>query len=286
MNKLVIRKIEKFLRFVPDKKYLEIKYYYKMGTELDWTNLRTYNEKIQWLKLNERNKEFALLVDKFEVKKIVANIIGEEYVIPTIGVWNKFEEIDFNLLPNQFVLKCTHDSGGIVICKNKDKFDILSAKKIINRSLKHNFFWSGREYPYKEIIPRIIAEPYFEDSRFGELRDYKFFAFNGEPQILFVATDRNKDNVETCFDFFDMNYCHLDIKNGHPNATIIPEKPQKFEEMKKIVEILAKDKRHIRVDLYEMDGKIFFSELTFFHHSGFARFIPEEWDFILGEWLG
>lgn len=285
MDKVCIRQIEKLLRFIPDKKFLEIKYRYKIGKVLDWSNLKTYNEKLQWLKLHERNEKYTSLVDKYEVKEIVANVIGKKYIIPTLGVWNSFEEIDFTTLPQQFVLKCTHDSGGIVICKDKDNFNMLSAKKIINRSLKHNYYWSGREWPYKNIKPRIIAEPYFQDSKYKELRDYKFFVFNGVPQILFIATNRNKEGSETCFDFFDMDFQHLNIKNGHPNANIIPEKPKTFEEMKLIVGKLAEKIKHVRVDLYEVDGRIFFGELTFFHHSGFAKFEPEKWDYILGDWL-
>ena len=151
-----------------------------------------------------------------------------KYIIPTIGVWDNFDDIDFDVLPEQFVLKCTHDSGGLVICRDKKTIDKEAARKTIQRSLKRNYFWHGREWPYKNVKPRIIAEAYMEDSGTHELRDYKFFVFNGEAKVLFVATERNKPGEETKFDFFDMDYQHLDMRNGHPNATTPPKKPEQF----------------------------------------------------------
>lgn len=268
-----------------DEAYLKKMYYAQTGKILNLDNPTTYNEKIQWLKLNDRNPLYTKLVDKYEVKPIVESIIGTQYIIPTLGIWNKFEEIDFTSLPEQFVLKCTHDSGGVCICRNKGEFDIKKAKKIISTSLRNNFYLKGREWPYKNVKPRIIAEQYMEDDVTQELRDYKFFCFSGNPKALFVASDRQTEGEETKFDFFDMDYNHLPITNGHPNAKIMPQKPEKFEEMKMLAKKLSKGYPHVRVDFYEVNGKVYFGELTFFHWSGLMPFEPEKWDYEFGSWL-
>lgn len=255
-----------------------------MGKKLNLKNPQTYNEKLQWLKLYDRKPEYIKMVDKYEVKEYVASIIGKEYTIPTLGVWEKFEDIDFEKLPNQFVLKCTHDCGGLVICKDKQNLDIASAKEKINRCLKRNYFWAMREWPYKLVKPRVIAEAYMEDKKTGELPDYKFFAFDGKVKAMFIATER-QSGEETKFDFFDENFNHLPFTNGHPNAEKMPEKPATFEEMKKLAEKLSSNIPQVRVDFYEVDGKVYFGELTFFHWSGVVPFEPEEWDTIFGSWI-
>ena len=269
---------------IPDKQYVYLMYRYRMGKKLNLKHPKTYNEKLQWLKLYYHVPEYSTLVDKFLVKHKVASIIGKKYIIPTYGVWNKFDEIDFNNLPNKFVLKCTHDSGGIVICQDKQRFDQKRAKEIIELSLKTNYYKLGREWPYKSVKPRIIAEKYMEDSVTNELRDYKFFCFNGRVRFLFVATDRQK-HEDTKFDFFDAEYKHLNIIQGHPNAKTIPEKPKNFTLMKSLAEKLSADMPHVRVDFYEVDGNVFFGELTFFHHGGWTPFKPEKWDYIFGKHL-
>lgn len=256
-----------------------------MGKKLNLKNPQTFNEKLQWLKLYNRNPEYTKMVDKYEVKKYVADKIGEEYIIPTLGVWNKFEEIDFDTLPQQFVLKTTHDSGGVVICRDKSSFDYEAAKKKLNTSLKNNFYYMGREWPYKNVKPRIIAEKYMEDSATKELRDYKLFAFDGVVKALFIASDRQNPNEDTKFDFFDSNLKHLDFTNGHPNATVTPAMPESFEEMKKLAEKLSEKIPHLRCDFYEINGKVYFGELAFFHWSGFTPFNPDEWDKTFGDWL-
>ena len=200
-----------------------------MKKKLNLKDPKTFNEKLQWLKLYDRNPKYTQMVDKHEVKNYVASRIGSEYIIPTLGVWDKFEDIDFDSLPNQFVLKCTHDSGGLVICKNKSDLDIDATKRKINKCLKKNYYWHGREWPYKNLRPRIIAEQYMEDTSTKELRDYKFFCFDGEVKALFIASDRQVKGEETKFDFFDMEYNHLPFTNGHPNARVMPEKPKGFE---------------------------------------------------------
>lgn len=274
-----------FYRWMPDKMFLKLDYKKCMKKKLNLDNPQTYNEKLQWLKLYDRNPLYTTMVDKQEVKKYVAGIIGEQYIIPTIEVWDEFEEIDFDDLPDQFVLKCTHDSGGLAICKDKATFNKEKACAAIKKSQRQNYFWNRREWPYKNVKPRIIAEQYMEDAETAELRDYKFFTFNGECKLLFVASERQSENAETKFDFFDMDYNHLDFRNGHPNAEKWPAKPKCFDEMRELAEKLSKDIPHVRVDFYEVNGKVYFGELTFFHWSGMVPFEPEEWDKTLGDWI-
>ena len=272
-------------RAIPDRAYLRLKYRAAFGKKLNLKDPKTYNEKLQWLKLYDRKPEYIAMVDKYEVKKYVAEIIGEEYIIPTLGVWDRVEDIDFDSLPNQFVLKCTHDSGGLVICKDKKTLDRRCAKKKINSCLKRNFYHLNREWVYKDVVPQIIAEQYMEDSQTKELRDYKFFCFNGEPKALFVATDRQTPGEEVKFDFFDMDYNHINVKNGHENAKTLPEKPRQFDLMKELAKKLSTDIPHVRVDFYEVDGKVYFGEMTFFHFSGMVPFDPEDWDYTFGSWI-
>lgn len=270
------------LQWIPDSLWIRLQFRRRMGVWPNLKNPKTFNEKLQWLKLHDRNPLYTKLVDKYEVKKIVAEQIGEEYTIPTLGVWNKFDDIDFGKLPNQFVLKCTHDSGGLVVVKDKSKFDINAARTTINNCLKMNYYWSMREWPYKNVKPRIIAEKYMENKKEECLTDYKFFCFNGTPQIMYISKDKAK---EPTTDFFDMVYNHLNIRMRDPNSNVIPPKPKNFEKMKSIAKTLAKDKTHIRIDFYCVDDKIYLGELTFFHMSGFSHIYPKEWELILGDWI-
>ena len=272
-----------WFNWMSDEQYLKIAFWARMGK---WPNIehpQTFSEKLQWMKLHDRNPLYTKLVDKYEVKPLVAEKIGKEYIIPTIGVWDCVNEIDFDSLPNQFVLKCTHDSGGLVICKDKSKLDIDVARKKLATCLKHSFYWGMREWPYKDVKPRVIAEQYMEDET-GELRDYKFFCFDGEVKALFIASDRTKD-VETKFDFFDENFNHLPFTNGHPYADVPPSKPVCFEEMKRLASVLSKGIPQVRVDFYEIRGKVYFGEMTFSHWSGMTPFVPEEWDYKFGDWI-
>ena len=271
-------------RGLDDETYLKKIFEARMGYPLNLDNPRTFNEKIQWLKLYDRRPEYTTMVDKYEVKKYVGSIIGEDYIIPTLGLWDSVEDIDFDSLPNQFVLKCTHDSGGIAICRDKKSFDIEQAKERLDKFMKRDFYMRWREWPYKNVRHRIIAEKYMEDSS-GELRDYKFFTFNGVAKALFIATDRTSTTTETKFDFYDMDFKHLDFTNGHPNANIKLEKPETFEEMKSLAEKLSKNIPHLRVDFYEVNGKAYFGELTFYHWSGLVPFDPPEWDKTFGDWI-
>lgn len=274
---------QKVFRFLPDKVALQVEYLYRFHRLCNFASPKTYTEKIQWLKLYNRDPKYCTLVDKYEVRGVVKSIIGEDHLIPLVGgPWDSFDEIDFNSLPKQFVLKSTHDSGGIVICKDKEQFDIDKAKKIINDSLKNNYFWQGREWPYKNIKHKIIAEQYMVDESGVELKDYKFFCFDGKCQFLFIATDRG---IDTRFDFFDTDFNHIDVKNGHENSTKVIHRPERFEEMIEIAEELSRGLPHVRIDLYNINGKIYFGEYTFFHFSGLIPFEPDEWDIKFGEML-
>ena len=267
-----------------DEKYLKIMYKYSMHKKLDLDNPKTFNEKLQWLKLYDRKLIYTKMVDKYEVKEYVGKIIGDEYIIPTLGVWNRFDDIDFESLPNQFVLKCTHDSGGLVIVTDKNNFDKKASRKKINHCLKRNYYKNTREWPYKNVKPRIIAEKYMVDESHYELKDYKFFCFDGECKAMFIATDRNADS-ETCFDFYDKNFNHLPFTNGHPNSNKNIKKPENFDIMIKLAEKIGKNLRQCRVDFYNVNGKIYFGEVTFFHWGGLKPFVPEEWDYTFGEFI-
>ncbi len=274
-----------FFNWLPDKIYLDLFFRAKMGVKLNIRNPKTFNEKLQWLKLYDHKEEYTRMVDKYTAKQYVEERIGKKYIIPTLGVWDKFEDIDFASLPNQFVLKCTHDSGGLAICTDINTFDKESAKKKINKSLRRNYYYVGREWVYKNVKPRIIAEKFMEDESTNELRDYKFFCFNGVAKVLFIASERQNKETETKFDFFDMEFNHLDIRNGHPNAEKTIEKPNKFEEMRYLAEELSKGVPHVRVDFYEVNGQVYFGELTFAHWSGFVSFEPKKWDETFGVWI-
>lgn len=268
-----------------DEEYLSLVYKLKLGKKLDLESPKTFNEKIQWLKLYDRKSIYTTMVDKYAAKKYVAGIIGEEYIIPTLGVWDQFDDIDFDALPEQFVLKTTHDSGGIVICRNKKTFDMEKARRKIEWSLKREFYYLWREWPYKNVKPRILAEEYMEDTQTAELRDYKFFCFDGDVKALFVATERQKEGEEVKFDFFDMDFQHLALRQGHPNAVVCPKKPERFNEMRRLAEKLSKGIPHVRVDFYEVNGKVYFGELTFSHFTGLVPFEPEQWDYTFGSWI-
>lgn len=270
------------LKWVPDKIILKLLFRAKMQRKLDLKKPRTFNEKLQWLKLYDRNPMYTQLVDKYEVRKYVKEKIGEEYLIPIYGVYNSFDEIDFDKLPKQFVLKCTHDSGGVIICKDKNNFNKEEARKKINKHLKLNFYWNAREWPYKNVKPRIICEKYLKDNTLKDLMDYKFFCFNGIPRVLYVASERG---VDTKFDFFDLEFNRLPIKNKYKNSSKEIPKPKNFEKMINLAKALSKEIPHVRVDFYNIDGKIYFGEMTFFHLGGFERFEPEKYDEIFGSWI-
>lgn len=269
---------------VPDEEYLKNRYKIMMGKDLNLDNPIYYTEKLQWLKLYDHKPQYSVMVDKHRVKEFVSERIGEQYVIKTLGVWENFDEIDFSSLPNKFVLKCTHDSGSLVICKDKEKLDFKAAKKRIKKYMKRNYFSCSREWPYKNVPPRIIAEEYMEDKQDKELRDYKFFTFGGVPRVLYIAQGRGCGK-QTYADFFDMNFEHLPFTIDHDMADELPHPPQNFELMKVLAAKLSEGTPQLRVDFYEVNGKVYFGEMTFFHCSGLYPFSEERWDKMFGDWV-
>ncbi len=273
---------------ISDESYIKIWYLCKTGQKLNLDNPKTYNEKLQWLKLYDHNPLYSIMVDKYAVKNFVAKQIGSQYVVPLIGVWENPQDIDFASLPNQFVIKTTHGGGGggVVVCKEKTNFDIMKAIEKLSDSMRSDGSILNKEWPYKNVHRKVIAETYMEDSKYNELRDYKFFCFNGEPKIMFIASGR-MSNPEPYFDFFDMEFNHLNIKSAHPCSPEgeLPVKPDSFDEMKKIAAKLSDGIPHVRIDLYEVNGRVYFGEYTFFHWGGCGSFEPEEWLTIMGEWI-
>lgn len=266
-----------------DKMFLRMYFWCNLGYKLNLKSPRTFNEKLNWLKIYNKHPEYSKLVDKKEAKEYVASIVGDKYIIPTLAVYDKVEDIDFEKLPKQFVLKCTHDSGGVVVCKDKSILDKGAAIRKLKKGLRSNFFTITREYPYNNVKPRIIAEQYMEDET-GELRDYKFFCFNGEPKYMLLVSGRQAGKKR--FDYFDLNWNHLPVHDvGCPGAERLPAKPDNFEEMIFIAKKLSKGMTHVRVDLYNINCKIFFGELTFFDGSGLSVYDPREWDFKFGQFL-
>ncbi len=283
LNDIIVKLGSRNLIPISDEFYLKNLYRKCMNKELNLENPQTFNEKLQWLKLHDRNPEYTKMVDKYEAKKYVASIIGEEYIIPTLGVYDKFEDIDFEKLPNQFVIKCTHDSGGIVICKDKNNLNIKEARKKINKCLKINFYYSGREWPYKNVKPRIIIEKYMEDESNNELKDYKLFNFNGEPKIIEVDYNRFIEHKRNLYDK-DWNYIEAAIQYPTDSDKKI-KKPENLAKMLELAKILSKDIPFVRTDFYSIEDKIYFGELTFYHGSGLEEFNPNSFDKELGEWL-
>ncbi len=275
------------LSFLPDKLYLGLFYYATTRKWIDFKNPKGFNEKLQWLKVNDRHWEYGKLVDKLAVRDHIKEVLGEEYLFPLLGSWESFDAIDFESLPNQFVLKCNHDSGSTKVIKDKSaltKKDYAELKAFFTKRLRRDFFYAGREYPYKGIKPYIIAEALmsYENDKDRSIEDYKFFCFNGVPKMMLMVTDRETD----CrFDFFDMDFKHLDVRRHHPHSDKPIEKPAQFEKMKEIATMLCKDKKMVRIDLYELNGQIYFGEYTFFPGGGFQLFHPEAWERQLGDWL-
>jgi len=283
---VIWRSLSKIIPF--DVVYLHGYYFLLMEKKLNLKNPRTFQEKLQWLKLNDRNPKYISLVDKYEVRTIISKKIGEKYLIPFYGVWDSFDDIDFNILPDQFVLKATHDSGSVIIVKNKSEFlnstDFAKAKKKITKKLNYNYFYAGREWASKHVKPRIIAEKYLFNKKNNDLSDYKFFCFSGIPKLLFIASDRFKGG-KTKFDFFDLNFTRLPFSaHGHPHNDKLG-KPKNLDKMIDIATKLSEGIPHVRIDLYNLNGDIYFGEYTFYHDGGFVPFIPDEWNKTIGDFI-
>ena len=284
MNQTIKEIGKKVVGLFPDKLWLSCYFRKRTGYKMDWKNPKTFNQKLQWLKVYDRKPLYTTLVDKYQVKKYVAEKIGEEYIIPTLGVWDGFDEIDFDSLPDQFVLKCTHDSGGLAIVRDKAKFDKEKARKQFKLALSRNPYSVTREWPYKNVKPRIIAEQYMEDNTTHELRDYKFFCFDGMVGFFKIDFDRYVAHRANYYD-----------RGGNllPFGEIVCppcfeqklDMPIRLSKMISMAEKLATDSIFLRVDFYEVNGQVYFGEITFFPASGMGPFVPDEWDRKLGEWI-
>jgi len=268
--------------WMPDKPYLKIMYYLHIGKPLNLNNPITYCEKLQWLKLYNRKDEYVKMVDKCLVKEYITEKIGSGYVVPTLGVWDRAEDIDFDALPERFVIKPTHDSGSIVICRDKSQLDIDTVRKQLNEGLQRQYFYWGREWPYKFVKPRLIAEEFIEDTPGEALRDYKYFCFDGVPKLMYISRDRA---AEPTTDFFDMDFNLIDMRMRDKNSNVPVEKPKEFDAMRSIAERLSENIPHLRVDFYVVNGQIYVGELTFYHCSGFATIHPDHWNYTLGSWI-
>lgn len=284
----IIKKIvslnPKRFAFLSDEQYLQLKFYDAFGYFMDFSNPKTFNEKLQWLKIYNHKPEYTTMVDKYKCKEYVGNIIGYEYIIPTLGVWDSFDEIDFEALPDQFVLKCTHDSGGLVVCRNKSSLDMDAARKKIETCLSNNFYYMGREWPYKNVKPRIIAEQYLSnDGEEDELSDYKVLCFNGEPKL--VEIHRGRFSGHHTQDIYDTDWNKTKFEQPEdPCSDEIMEKPVFADKMFELSAVLSKGIPHVRIDWYYTRGRLLFGEITFFDGSGFCSFIENQ-DEILGSWI-
>lgn len=275
--------LKKLAQYIPDKLYLKLFYRYATGNKLNLKNPQTFNEKLQWLKLYDRNPLYTKLVDKYEVREYIKEKIGEEYLIPLLGVWDNVDEINFDELPSQFVLKTTHDSGGVVICKDKRNFDIDQAKNFLSEHLQNNFYYMGREWPYKNVKPRIIAEKYMVDESNIELKDYKLFCFDGNVVLIQVDYGRFEKHMRNLYDL-DWNYLDLEIQYPTNSLKVI-NKPNNLCEMLDIASSLSRKLPHVRVDMYVINNKVYFGELTFYHGSGTEKITPKKWDYKLGDMI-
>ena len=275
--------INRWPRIMSDKWYIKTQWLRECGYRLDLENPRTFNEKIQWLKLFDRNPLYTLLVDKYRVKEWVAQKIGSQYVVPTLATYKSVQEITPESLPLQFVLKCNHDSGGVIVCRDKASFDFKKAMAILDSHLKNNHYYYAREWAYKHVKPMLFAEQYLEDSVSEDaLVDYKWFCFNGEPKIMYLCRERGSHPVTA---FFDMEYRHLPFTMANPIATTLPEKPAQFEKMKQLAATLSQGIPHVRVDFYLAQNQIYFGEMTFYDSAGYGPFNPPVWNYTLGEML-
>jgi len=272
------------LKFIPDTLYLKLEYLLYMNKKLNLKDPKSFNEKLQWLKLNDRNSKYVNLVDKYEVRNHIAETIGEEYLIPLLGVYDKFEDINFDKLPQKFVLKPTHTSGDIFICKDKANINYPELQQKVNKWLKRNYYWVHREWPYKLVKLRIIIEHYLKEPNEKMIKDYKFMCFNGNVRCSFVVSNRNSDTGMNV-DFFDIKWDKIPVERHYRNSKERISKPKNYEKMIEIAEKLASDIPFVRIDFYEINGKIYFGEMTFYPGSGIEEFTPEIFDYEFGSYL-
>lgn len=285
-RQLAILILDRIAFLFADKTFLKIEYYLRIGKTLNLKNPQTFNEKLQWLKLHNRKPEYTQMVDKIGAKDFVSAIIGSEYIIPTIACYDSVEDIDWSTLPNQFVIKCTHDSGGLVVCKDKSSLDLGKAKKTLNWGLKRDYYYQNREWPYKNVPHKLICEKYMEDESGYELKDYKFFCFNGRCEFFKIDFDRQKSHHANYFNRdcelmpFGEVVCPPDYNRELKIPSNIGEMINKAEQI-----AVSINNAFVRVDLYNINGQVYFGEITFYPASGVGKFEPEEWDFKLGEMI-
>lgn len=281
--------------WISDEKFLKLAFMVNIHAPLRLETPKTFNEKLQWLKIYDRNPIYTRMVDKIDVKEWVAQSIGEEHVVPTLACWDSVETIDVSSLPNRFVLKTNHDSGSVVVCNDKTRFDIEGAKAALGRALSRNLYYATREWPYKGVVPRIFAESHLADfycvdavpkknsGVMMDIPDYKFMCFDGTVKSIFTCTNRFEGDLRV--DFFDREWNHMPFTRRYPNADRVPLRPKRLSEMICLAESLSKGIPFVRVDFYEIGSRVFFGEMTFYPGSGFERFEPIEWDYTLGSWL-
>lgn len=268
-----------------DSDFLKTVFPKYMDYPLDLENPKSFSEKLQWLKIHNRKPIHTKMVDKYEAKSFITEAVGAEYVIPAIGVWDSVDDIDFDSLPPQFVLKCTHDSGGLVICKDRKTFDIEAAKKTLQKSLSRDYYRIAREWAYHDVPRRIIAEPYMAELGEKNLLDYKMFVFNGQPKLTIVCSDRFSKNG-TKMNFYDLDWKPMKV-GFRLHELAVPEfpRPQTFDDMLRVARILSKDCPFIRIDFYEINGHLYVGELTLFPGAGFEPFRSIDMDYEVGGWL-
>lgn len=270
-------------KYISDKAFVEKEYFLNTGEKLNLVHPQKFNEKLQWLKLYDHNPQYTIMVDKYRARQYIKDVIGDQYLIPLLGVWEKPDEIEFDLLPNQFVLKCNHNSGtGMCVCKDKSRIDISKIKRELRKGLREDYYSVHREWPYRDVQRQIIAEKYMVDEGGEVLTDYKFFCFNGEPRVMYISND-GAENPRT--DFFDMEFNHLPIIMKDPNSEQLPKKPQNFELMKELAEKLSEGIPFLRTDFYEINGNVYVGELTLYHNAGLSHIEPEEWSYKLGSYI-
>ena len=274
-----------WLNWVPDSLYLKVLYRVIMGRKLNLRNPKEYNEKLQWLKLNDRKPEYATMVDKYEVREYIEDLLGDKYLIPCLGIYDSVDDIDIDALPDRFVLKCTHDSGSVEICKDKSSFDIEGARHRLSQAMKRNYYATYREWPYKYVKPRIIAEGYLEGDG-GDLKDYKVMCFNGEAKIIEVHENRFVEGKVHTQTFYDREWNIVPLTQIETVTVDRPgERPRQLDEILRLSELIAKNMYHARIDWYIEGDKIYFGEITFFDGSGFESFSTPEMERMLGDMI-
>lgn len=280
-NRELRLKLITLLKFIPDAPYLQLVYFIKNGKFLNLKHPKTFCEKLNWLKLHAYKPEYSQYVDKLTVGSVVEQKLGKDITIPILGHWDHYSQIDFESLPDQFVLKCNHDSGSVKIIKDKNTINHKELEHFFEGRLKIDNSIIGRDY-YKNIHPCIIAEKYMTDENEPSIPDYKFFCFNGEPKLMFITKDRFNEATET---YFDMDFNFINMHNSNSSHNLSLEKPKNFEKMKQIAKTLSKDLKFCRIDLYDINGEIYFGEFTFFEAGGFYPFKPDELEQKLGDWI-